>query len=65
MMKKIFAFIKGMPEARTQILLVIGFIILPVISLCAIFYITVINDEQPKSSERLKIPQAVINNLNN
>ena len=57
-MKDWFSFSKN-PDKRTQVLIVMGFIILPVIAMVWIF-MDLIKDERGNSSQRMQIPPQIL-----
>jgi len=58
-MNYLISFFRKASEKRTQFFIVMGFIILPIIAMIYVFVFVVMNDST-HSSQRLKIPQEVL-----
>ncbi len=62
-MKKNLPLLGDGSEGRTQFFIVLGFILLPIIGMIVAFYFVVLEDSDPTTGQRLKVPQEVLQNL--
>ncbi len=58
-MNFLFSFFRNASEKRTQFFIVLGFIIFPLVAMIYVF-VFVVMDDSVYSSERLKIPQEIL-----